>query len=122
MPTQIQLRRDTAADWTSNNPTMAAGEFGWESDPNVDIESKYQTVRQSLKNNFAKVFCLKNFEDSWTYVADILKIDREPRLSTNRSNEDYKKYADRKNLSQEFIEWHRVYNMYDYKLYKEFCA
>ncbi len=34
MPTQIQLRRDTAADWTSNNPTMAAGEFGWESDTN----------------------------------------------------------------------------------------
>jgi len=34
MPTQIQLRRDTAADWASNNPTMAAGEFGWESDTN----------------------------------------------------------------------------------------
>jgi len=34
MPTQIQLRRDTAADWTSNNPTLAAGEFGWESDTN----------------------------------------------------------------------------------------
>jgi hypothetical protein len=32
MPTKIQLRRDTAADWTSNNPTLAAGEFGWESD------------------------------------------------------------------------------------------
>ena len=34
MPTQIQLRRDTAADWTSTNPTLAAGEFGWESDTN----------------------------------------------------------------------------------------
>ena len=34
MPTQIQLRRDTAADWASNNPTLAAGEFGWESDTN----------------------------------------------------------------------------------------
>ena len=34
MATQIQLRRDTAADWTSNNPTLAAGEFGWESDTN----------------------------------------------------------------------------------------
>ena len=32
MPTKIQLRRDTAADWTSNNPTLAAGEFGYESD------------------------------------------------------------------------------------------
>ena len=34
MATKIQLRRDTAADWTSNNPTMAAGEFGWESNTN----------------------------------------------------------------------------------------
>lgn len=34
MAVQIQLRRDTAADWTSNNPTLAAGEFGWESDTN----------------------------------------------------------------------------------------
>ena len=34
MPTQIQLRRDAAADWASNNPTLAAGEFGWESDSN----------------------------------------------------------------------------------------
>ena len=34
MATQIQLRRDTASNWTSNNPTLAAGEFGWESDTN----------------------------------------------------------------------------------------
>ena len=34
MPTQIQLRRDTASDWTSNNPTLALGELGWESDTN----------------------------------------------------------------------------------------
>ena len=34
MATKIQIRRDTAADWTSINPTLAAGEFGWESDTN----------------------------------------------------------------------------------------
>ena len=34
MPTQIQIRRDSAADWTSNNPTLAQGEFGWETDTN----------------------------------------------------------------------------------------
>jgi predicted heme/steroid binding protein len=28
----IQFRRDTAANWTSNNPTMAVGEIGYESD------------------------------------------------------------------------------------------
>lgn len=32
--TQIQIRRGTAAQWTSANPTLAAGEFGWESDTN----------------------------------------------------------------------------------------
>jgi len=34
MATKIQLRRDTAADWTSANPTLAAGEIGFESDTN----------------------------------------------------------------------------------------
>ena len=34
MAVQIQLRRDTAADWTSGNPTLAAGEIGFESDTN----------------------------------------------------------------------------------------
>lgn len=32
MSTRIQLRRDVAADWTSNNPTLADGELGYESD------------------------------------------------------------------------------------------
>lgn len=30
--TQIQIRRGTAASWTSANPTLAAGEFGYETD------------------------------------------------------------------------------------------
>lgn len=29
---RIQLRRDTAANWTSANPTLAAGEMGVETD------------------------------------------------------------------------------------------
>jgi hypothetical protein len=32
--TQIQIRRGTAAQWTSANPTLAAGEFGYETDTN----------------------------------------------------------------------------------------
>ncbi len=32
--TQIQHRQDTAANWTATNPTLAAGELGWESDTN----------------------------------------------------------------------------------------
>jgi hypothetical protein len=30
--TQIQVRRGTAANWTSTNPTLSAGEFGFETD------------------------------------------------------------------------------------------
>ena len=91
-------------------------------DPNVPMDEKYKTVRQALHNTFHKVFSLENFEDSWDHISDMLKVDREPRLNTNRSNEDYKKMADRKNLSAEFISWHRNYNDYDYKLYNEFCT
>jgi hypothetical protein len=32
--TQIQVRRGTAAQWTSANPTLSAGEFGFETDTN----------------------------------------------------------------------------------------
>jgi len=32
MAVQIQFRRDTAANWTSENPTLAAGEIGYETD------------------------------------------------------------------------------------------
>ena len=91
-------------------------------DPTNDVEIKYESARQALKSNFKKVFSIENFEQSWNEVADILKIDREPRLNTNRSNEDYKKYANRKNLSEEFILWHKDYNHHDYLLYQEFCT
>ena len=91
-------------------------------EPNANIETKYNTVRQALQTKIQKVFCLENFEDSWNQVADILQIDREPRLNTNRSDQDYKKYANRNQLSQEFIDWHKKYNRYDYQLYNEFCA
>jgi nanoRNase/pAp phosphatase (c-di-AMP/oligoRNAs hydrolase) len=30
--TQLQVRRGTASQWTSTNPTLAAGEFGFETD------------------------------------------------------------------------------------------
>src|SRR6266576_2761179 len=32
MPVQMQVRRGTAAAWTSANPTMLAGEIGYETD------------------------------------------------------------------------------------------
>lgn len=32
MPVVIQFRRDTAANWNTNNPTLAAGELALETD------------------------------------------------------------------------------------------
>ena len=32
MSTQIQVRRDTATDWSNENPTLASGEIGYEID------------------------------------------------------------------------------------------
>ena len=32
MTSRLQQRRDTAANWTTNNPTLAAGELGYETD------------------------------------------------------------------------------------------
>lgn len=32
MASKVQLRRDTAANWTSGNPTLDSGEIGWETD------------------------------------------------------------------------------------------
>jgi len=32
MTSRLQQRRDTAANWTTNNPTLAAGEIGFETD------------------------------------------------------------------------------------------
>ena len=32
MTSRMQQRRDPAATWTSNNPTLAAGEIGFETD------------------------------------------------------------------------------------------
>lgn len=35
MAVQIQVRRGTAASWTSTNPTLGAGEIGFETDTNL---------------------------------------------------------------------------------------
>ncbi len=51
MPTQIQFRRDTASDWSSANPTLAAGEFGYESDTTKFKVGDGSTAWNSLAYN-----------------------------------------------------------------------
>ena len=91
-------------------------------EPNADVKTKYETVRQALRNDFEEVFCIKKFEQSWDKVADILNVDKDPRLNTNRGNKDYENFAKKENLTEEFIVWHKNYNFYDYELFKEFCT
>ncbi|MBW4061184.1 hypothetical protein HJC99_01260 [Candidatus Saccharibacteria bacterium] len=51
MADQIQFRRDTAANWTSNNPTLAQGEVGLESDTNAYKVGDGSTAWNSLTYN-----------------------------------------------------------------------
>ena len=44
----IQLRRDTAANWTSVNPTLASGEFGLETDTDLFKVGNGSTAWASL--------------------------------------------------------------------------
>lgn len=46
--TQIQLRRGTAAQWTAANPTLASGEFGYETDANKAKIGNGSTAWNSL--------------------------------------------------------------------------
>ena len=88
----------------------------------ADIKKKYNVVRKTLKEKFTKVYDSDNFEESWTEIANELKVDVEPRLNSNQGGKAYKNVAKISNLSNEFKTWHRSYNLYDYKLYEEFCA
>lgn len=45
---QIQLRRDTASNWTSNNPTLASGEYGYEYDTKKNKIGDGSTAWNSL--------------------------------------------------------------------------
>lgn len=52
MSVQLQVRRDTAANWTSANPTLAAGEFGWEKDTKKIKVGDGATAWNSLAYSF----------------------------------------------------------------------
>lgn len=88
----------------------------------VDMEHRYQAVRKVLQEKFAHVFDSDRFEDSWDKVANMLKVETDPRLTSNMSDKDYQKVQGMDDLSQQFKTWHRGYNRYDYLLYEEFCT
>jgi hypothetical protein len=67
--TQIQTRRGTAASWTSTNPTLAAGEIGFESDTGKFKIGNGSTAWASLAyaTNGAAVSPLTTKGDLYTY-------------------------------------------------------
>ena len=87
-----------------------------------DIKEKYDVVRKTLKEKSVKVYDSDDFENSWTEIADELKVEVEPRLNSNEGGKAYEQLINYSNMTDEFKVWHRSYNHYDYLLYEEFCT
>ena len=87
-----------------------------------DIKEKYDVVRKTLKEKFVKVYDSDDFENSWTEIADELKVEVEPRLNSNEGGKAYEQLINYSDMTDEFKIWHRSYNHYDYLLYEEFCT
>ena len=87
----------------------------------VSMEHRYNTVVETLKKEKVTVYDSDKFEESWDKICAELKIDKEPRLQSNRSGKDYKKLKNISDCTDKFKLWHRSYNNYDYKLYEQFC-
>ena len=73
---QIQIRRDTAANWTSVNPTLAAGEFGFETDTGMVKIGDGTTAWVSVQYTSSKMV-------DWATGQDSAAYDIFPRYSTN---------------------------------------
>jgi hypothetical protein len=55
MAVQIQLRNDTAANWTSSNPVLAQGEMGIETDTRKFKFGDGTTAWNSLSYGFVSI-------------------------------------------------------------------
>lgn len=58
MTTQIQYRKDTSTNWTSNNPTLLEGEVGFESDTGLSKIGNGLTAWNSLLYQARNIFRL----------------------------------------------------------------
>jgi hypothetical protein len=67
----IQVRRDTAANWTSDNPTLADGELGYEKDTQKMKVGDGVTAWNSLD------YWIYNLDDGQGYVFDILSYSEQ---------------------------------------------
>jgi hypothetical protein len=74
MASQIQLRRDTAANWTSANPVMAQGEFGIELDTGKAKFGDGTTAWTSLPY-FSDSFTVSQISDLTATAAELNILD-----------------------------------------------
>ena len=65
----------------------------------IPIEDKYKIVQKTLKENFAKVYDVSKFEESWDEIAKELNVTPAPRLQSNRAGENYSRIVKFSNLS-----------------------
>jgi hypothetical protein len=65
--TNIQLRRDTAANWTSSNPTLAVGETGFETDTGYSKTGNGSTAWTSLQYGNFQQFKRGYISQAWYY-------------------------------------------------------
>ena len=72
MATRMQQRRGTAAQWTAANPTLAAGEIGFETD----------TVKFKVGNGSSAWASLKYFTDAESILGGLSGIDLPATLDT----------------------------------------
>ena len=64
--TRMQVRRDTAANWTSTNPTRGAGELGFETDTTLMKIGNGSTAWTSLPYEFTPAYSASM---PWSFIA-----------------------------------------------------
>lgn len=79
--TQIQFRRGTAAQWTSTNPTLAAGEVGYETDTGYMKVGNGSTAWTSLAYQNALAPLSFNTQTGTSYTLALSDAGRQVELS-----------------------------------------
>ena len=62
---QIQMRRDTAANWTSEDPTLASGEWGLETDTDKMKIGDGSTSWSSLDYRYQQLEAVMQTASAW---------------------------------------------------------
>jgi hypothetical protein len=87
MPTKIQIRRGTASQWTTANPTLSAGEFGLETDTDKVKLGDGETAWNSL-DYFSDSFTVSQISDLTATAAELNVLDGITATTTELNHTD----------------------------------